>query len=391
MRWRFEFRDNLDFRSPNDFDFFVGQRLRLTLQARLHSHLRAFVQGEDVWLFGSETDKIGHNLSTNLHQAYLDWKPWGTTNWNLLVGRQEFIYGEERLVGAFNWDNVGRSFDAARLRYRRGAWTNDFFWGRLAKVPRGNLPSRPGNQDLYGVYLTRVSPRGSASTELYGLFLRDGLRTAGERRTAPQTTRVFTLGFRRLVQPKSGWWYGVENAWQFGHRGPDSHGAVALSSKTGYTWTKRWQPALQFEYNFATGDHDPTDGNSNEFNNLFPTNHPFYGYADLEGWRNLHNFRLMAAARLHPKLTVEADYHRFLLASRRGAWKSATGIVLGFDPTGESGRDVGQEVDLTLRLPLHKHFSLLAGYSFFLPGRFAARTRGPETSQFGYIMPTLRF
>jgi hypothetical protein len=391
MRWRFEFRDNLDFQPPNDFDFFVGHRLRLSLRARHHAHLSAFVQGQDVWLFGSERDKVIHNLATNLHQAYLDWKPGGSEHWNLLAGRQEFIYGEERLIGAFNWDNVGRSFDAARLRYRRGAWTNDFFWGRHVEVRRGGAPHRVGNRDLHGAYLTRTPQGASGRMELYGLFFHDGLRTAGESGTVAEPTDIFTLGFRRTHEPKSGWRYGIENAWQFGERGPDRHRAVAVLGKAGYGWGGRVQPSFVFEYDFATGDNDPADGNSNEFENLFPTNHTFYGYADLVGWRNLHDFRFTATARLHPKVTFETDYHRFLLANRRGPWKDAGGRVLGFDPTGESGRDLGQEVDLTFRLPLHKHFSLLAGYSFFLPGRFAARTRGPETHHFGYIMPTLRF
>lgn len=52
-----------------------------------------------------------------------------------------------------------------------------------------------------------------------------------------------------------------------------------------------------------------------ELNNLFPINHAFYGYADLVGLRNLHDFRATAAAKVHPKLTVEADYRRVLALS----------------------------------------------------------------------------
>ena len=85
------------------------------------------------------------------------------------------------------------------------------------------------------------------------------------------------------------------------------------------------------------------------------------------------------------------DYHRFLLAAKRGPWKSAGGAVLGWDPTGSSGRDIGQELDLTVRLPLMKRLGFLAGYSVFLPGAFAERTRGPATHHFGYIQTTVRF
>jgi hypothetical protein len=164
-----------------------------------------------------------------------------------------------------------------------------------------------------------------------------------------------------------------------------------LIGTAGYAWRGRWQPHAQFEYDFASGDNDPADGRSREFNNLFPTNHPYYGYADLAGLRNLHDFRVTGAVALHPKVTLELDYHRFLLAAPRGAWKSATGRVLGFDPLGRFGRDLGQEMDLTLRFPAQKHLGFLAGYSVFLPGRFATHTRGPETHHFAYVQTTVQF
>ena len=392
LRWRPEFRDNADLQPADDFDYFWGQRVRASLRLRLHSHLSAYVQGQDVWLFGAERDKVPHSLGANLYQAYLDWRPGGSERWDLRAGRQELAYGEERLVGAFGWDNVGRSFDAARLRYRRGAWSSDFLAGRLVEVRRNGAPHRAGNQDLYGVYLTRAPKEAPHRTEFYSFFLRDGLRTGGEQPLEPaQAVRILTVGLRRVHQPKAGWRYSVEHAWQFGEREPDSHRAAMLIASGGYAWGGRWQPRLGFEYDFATGDNNPSDGNSREFNNLFPTNHAYYGYADLTGLRNLHDFRFTAATRPHPKVTLEADYHRFLLAARRGPWKNAGGKVLGSDPTGAAGRDVGQEVDFTVRFPVERHVSLLAGYSFFLPGRFAKTTRGPETQHFGYIQTTVKF
>jgi len=392
IRWRMEWRDNADLRPVDDFDGFTGQRIRINLRARLHSRFSLFVQGQDVWLFVAKGDKVIHDLNTNLHQAYFDWSLDPEARWEFRGGRQEWIYGEERLVGVFNWDNVGRSFDGARLRLRRGAWTNDFFWGRQVDVRRNGARSRAAGQDLSGTYLTRAAKGSPGKVELYALFLRDGLRTSGEIAGAPlETVRIVTLGFRRVFEPKTGWRYSVENAWQAGKRGPDGHRAVALVATTGYAWGGRWKPRLGFEYDFATGDNASRDGRSREFNNLFPTNHPFYGYADVLGLRNMHDFRGTAATSLLPKVQFEFDYHHFFLASTRGLWKDARGRVLGFDPTGQSGRDIGQELDFTIRLPLHQHFHLLGGYSLFLPGRFAERTRGPEPHHFAYIQTTVRF
>jgi len=392
LRWRTEWRDNADLRPVNDSDGFTGQRIRINLRARLHPRFSFFMQGQDVWLFDAKSDKVIHDLNTNLHQAYFDWGLDSEARWEFRGGRQEWIYGEERLVGAFNWDNVGRSFDGARLRYRRGAWTNDFLWGRQVDVPRNGARSRAAGQDLSGAYLMRSSKGSPGKVELYALFLRDGLRTSGEIAGAPKgTMRILTLGFRRAYEPKTGWRYSVENAWQAGKRGPDGHRAVAFVATTGYAWGGRWKPRLGIEYDFATGDNASKDGRSREFNNLFPTNHPFYGYADLIGLRNMHDFRGTAAVSLHPRVQLEFDYHHFLLASPRGPWKDARGRLLGLDPAGLSGRDIGQELDFTFRLPVQQHLHLLGGYSLFLPGRFAERTRGPEPHRFAYIQTTVRF
>ncbi len=78
LRWRNEFRDNGDFRSTEDFDHFLSQGLRIHLRVRAHAHLNFYVEGQDVWLFGAERDKIIHNTATNLDQAYLDLRPGGS-------------------------------------------------------------------------------------------------------------------------------------------------------------------------------------------------------------------------------------------------------------------------------------------------------------------------
>ena len=81
IRLRGEFRDNNDFKPANDFDAFLGQRVRAHLRFRIHPDLSLYVQGQDVWLYGAESDKVIHSLGTNLYQIYLDWKPAGSEHW----------------------------------------------------------------------------------------------------------------------------------------------------------------------------------------------------------------------------------------------------------------------------------------------------------------------
>jgi hypothetical protein len=286
---------------------------------------------------------------------------------------------------------VGRTFDGARLTLDwSNRWATELFAARLVEVRRGT-PHRVGNQDLYGLY-TRFTPQRPERVEFYGLYLHDGLRSRGELPTgAFRLTRIYTVGGRVYRSPAKGFRYDIEQAWQFGERGDDRHRAAALAAQAGYTFDRKFSPVVSFEYDFATGDKNPADGRSGEFHNLFPTNHYLYGHADLLGWRNMHDFRATLAAQLRPKVRVQVDYHRFLLASRRGRWSSAGGQTLGFDAIGSSGRDLGQELDLMARIPLNAHVQFEAGYSLFVPGAFARATRGSELHHFAYWQTWLGF
>src|ERR1043165_5957489 len=74
---------------------------------------------------GPESDQV------DLHQAYVTLGNHKEFPLSLKVGRQELSYGEERLVGAFAWNNIGRVFDAAKVRWQNAWFGADFFVSRV--------------------------------------------------------------------------------------------------------------------------------------------------------------------------------------------------------------------------------------------------------------------
>jgi hypothetical protein len=52
---------------------------------------------------------------------------------------------------------------------------------------------------------------------------------------------------------------------------------------------------------------NPDDSRSQSFQNLFPSNHSYYGFMDELGWRNPHDARLSLSARPARTLTVTRD------------------------------------------------------------------------------------
>ncbi len=64
----------------------------------------------------------------------------------LQAGRQVLAYGDQRLVGSFEWSNVGRSFDGLRLRYD-GEEFNSHLWTMiLAEDPDDFNATADGNE-----------------------------------------------------------------------------------------------------------------------------------------------------------------------------------------------------------------------------------------------------
>ena len=65
----------------------------------------------------------------------------------------------------------------------------------------------------------------------------------------------------------------------------------------GYTFQEPWQPRIAFEFDYGSGDSDPADGKLTTFDNLYPTNHLFYGFMDFISLQNLNDYRFQVSAK----------------------------------------------------------------------------------------------
>jgi hypothetical protein len=276
------------------------------------------------------------------------------------------------------------SAEGAKVRYSRKTFWLD---GLHARVSSRSLGGSTRGSDLYGVYAQKSIPEGGL-VEGYVLSFANSIEAAGETGEL-DSTAVHALGGR--VKDTIGRLdFTVEAAVETGHVNGDDLTAWAGAATAGLTWGDTIVLRTFAGFDFATGDEDPTDGDQGEFFNFFPTNHLHYGYADYEGWRNIESPYAGASVKKGRQF-AQAKIHHFMLEEKAGPWKSAGGAVLGFDPDGGSGANVGDEVDLTYRYTWLEKTSLEAGLSRFKPGRFARRTRGEDPSHWGYLMLTMGF
>jgi hypothetical protein len=389
-----------------------------------HEWFSVFLEGR---MSGSTGDDRNPNPESDgpidLHQAYVTVGNHKEFPFSLKVGRQELSYGDERLIGAFNWNNIGRVFDAAKVRWQNPWFGADFFASRVI-IPDDNNFNLPNDYDwFFGMYAsTKKIPK--QTTEFYLL----------SRNTSPKSPTVNGLGLPALLNGPSArdiytagvrlkstpgelgnWDYSGEFMGQYGHFNDPllpvasrslEHRAYALFAGGGYTWAQAtWTPRLGLEYNLGSGDSNPNDGRHETFENLFPTNHKFYGYMDFFSLQNIHNLRLTTSVKPLPRLTLLAEAHAFWLAdthdslytvagARRGGIGPTPGNGYGINSTYKSY--VGSEIDLIATYAVSPWATLELGYGHFFHGDYIRQTFsnpafGSTDADYVYIQTNFSF
>ncbi len=386
-------------------------RSRLSVTARPSKHLTLFIQPQDSRAFGDEPTTASPINGVDLHQGYLEAKELAGAPLLLRVGRMELSYGDQRLVGAFGWNNVGRSFDAALLRVGVPAGiTVDAFWSRLHFEPRGPAAfTRAVGDDFAGVYAswTRGGPAGAPALTVdayvLGLYDRGGSQDTNGDGLADATRfpgggelRLYTPGVRADLKVLGALHLNAEAAYQLGTRGQQDVSAYALHASADYTFAAPTQPRVLLGYDRASGDESPTDDTWGTFENLFPTNHDKYGYMDLAAWKNLSD--VYAGVSLKPWAPVEvaAMVHLLSRVEEADTFYRASGVPLRAREVvlarGVQAKSVGTELDLTATWKATQGLGVLLGYSKLWSGSFLEETAPTGTlapnPSFGYLQLT---
>jgi hypothetical protein len=435
----FDFNDSVN--GPQD-DTFLLQRFRLGALFKPVEWLKFYASGQDSrewfsedrpdtpFVFGSEGDD-----SFDLREAWVEAGNLAEFPVSAKIGRQVLIYGDERLVGGFDWNNFGRTFDAAKFTFQvTQKFSVDVFGGSVVNI-EGNEPldgddgwefnESDWNRDVfYGVYATdKGGWVGFQQTELFFLgrnksqnepFYSAGalLPGGGYAYDLEQDTYTFGAHVKSTSTGRlKGFDYEADIAYQFGNgslpatglggRAQQSAldlGAFAAHAAVGYNFELApWTPRVGLDYAVATGDENPDDNKSQSFMNLFPTNHKFYGEMDAFAWKNIHNPSVNVTVKPNSKITLKAAYHLFWLYTNEDAWyrANAVSVVRPVTPAArEADNFVGSEVDLVGTYAYSKWLTLQAGYSHFFSSDYVRQTSptgADDDADFFYLQSTLKF
>jgi hypothetical protein len=386
----------------------------------------SFAQSDERWAYFATPTPAGtvnrqgkgpESDTVDLHQAYFTVGNSKEFPITAKIGRQELSYGDERLVGAFAWNNIGRVFDTAKFRWQTDWFGMDLFTGCVV-VPEDNEFNVDNDHDWFsGVYvnLTKV-PKHLLDVYFFSRNADSDAISIVPSPQAPQPSArdIYTLGLRLKSKPAEfgSWDYSIESAYQFGNfedrrlAGTPrlDHDAWMAIVTGGYTFKDAWgKPRLGLEYCYGSGDGDPTDGDHGTFENLFPTNHKFYGYMDFLSLQNLHDVRAICTLKPHAKLTLNLEGHSFWLADTsdnfynaggapRGGTATTPGNNYGVNPGYDSF--LGFEVDVVASYAITRYAQLEAGYGHFFRGDYiedSLSAIGSQDADWFYIQAVFNF
>lgn len=273
----------------------TSQRTRVNVDAKVNETTKAYISLQDTRNWGSEanTATTGNEAVTqnaakdvtvtgqavDVSQAYVQLDKLAGQPLSLKLGRQALAYGDQRLIGAFEWSDNARRFDALKFAYSHEAVNVDFF---LANTKENGV-ANPGDAQFNGLYLTaKTIPLHKA---LDGYLLQKANTAAGE--------NIMTYGLR-LDGGTAGIDWTAEAAFQNGDATATAKKKANMYAlKAGYTLADVVGGLrIGAEYDFASGQDTSTD--STAFDNLYPTNHPLYGVTDITGTNTLSNLKAMS-------------------------------------------------------------------------------------------------
>ncbi len=376
-----------------------------------------------------------------LHLAYATVRDFGLPGVSARVGRFGYNNGLERpakdpsllwlqrarisqrLIGNFDYTNVGRSFDGVQALYDRGP-LNVTLMGSRPTFGGYNVNANKeiDDVDLAAATASLVEPEGLAPTsaQLFYMYYGDRrhLVATDNRARDLAADQTCTGGNRRLVRSCDhgsiaihtigadvvhvvdvgpgkldllGWVAGQVGEWQALH-----HGAWAYVVEAGYQLPDvALKPWARIGFSRASGDTNRADRDHGTFFQIIPTAR-LYALFPFFNMMNDQDLFVQGILRPLTGLTATVSGHSLRATSSRDLWYAGGGATsdtfFGFSGINARGRNgLAYLTDLELAYTVNKHLTLYGYYGHaFGQGIVAANFAGRD-GDYGYVEATVSF
>jgi len=334
---------------------------------------------------------------------------------SLQLGRMTIEIGSERVAERLDFANAVVNFTGAywRTDFKNNDQFHAFYTVFLTSRPtdrqelENNTPS--GDEEewgrrFWGLHYRKANAVPAILSDVWVESFVYGINET-DTRTIPTPNRDYLQPGVRFFRPaKAGSWdFDVETSWRTGSRRATSNpadirnldvNAHSLHAEFGYTFDVATRPRLRIDYDYMSGDRDPSDGRFDQYERVVGARRSDLGAAGIMGLltpANLDAPGMKFDMRPNAKSDVVATWKAVSLASARDSWVTA-GVR---DASGRSGRFVGHLFDFRARYWLvQDSVRLELGASALFQGRFARtapNAAGNGNTRFGYLALTTSF
>lgn len=375
--------------SPVDKDGFILSRYLLHTDLHLNKNIRAFIQLQSSLSDGQveESSPVDQN-PLDLHQAFVDFGVPMENNKKLTlrIGRQELLYGSQRLISVREAPNNRQSFDGAKIMFASKKIKADAFFSHYVQAQNGIFDDDPTtNTKFWGVYTTVLNIPVVHNLDIYYLGIR--------RRTA-----VFDDGKGRELRHSTGmrswfsgkdWQYDIEGLYQFGELSAKKIAAWTISVNLSRSWETELHPKLGIKSEMISGDNHYGDDRLNTFNPLFPKG-GYFGLAALIGPSNLFDVHPYLELTLAKGLLWATDYDMFYRLSVNDGIYAVNGRLL-YSGKNTDSRKIGGQLGNAFEYTPISNLYFRAELNWFGAGNFLKQAgSGKDIIMYG-LTTSLKF
>lgn len=385
LRPRTEYRDGYSTLNAEGSDpgAFAIQRTRLGM-SYTSGLVNAQITVQDARTFGQFAN-ASSDATTGLYEAWAEMllMPGGS----LKVGRQTLKYDDNRLFSASDWSNTGTSHDLAMFKYG----LNDF----QANIGLAYNNSSAISSETYYTSVVKYRYMGflwlskdlfnslNMSAILVDEGVQDTLATGVKKYKLITMNHTYTFGGNLKYHSLDNKWNVLGTAYfQAGKNsaGSDMAGAMA-AIKADYAINKIFSANLGTDY--FSGDDNTSDKKQYNFKKLYGSDHTFDGYMDY--WntpltQGLLDYYGGVSGKVTSKTALEAAYHIFNTDKKLSS----------------GGKDLGSELDLTMKYKMNPITTMQVGWSAYfktdntLVAKKIAAGTDARFPQWAYVMLTIK-
>jgi hypothetical protein len=351
----------------NDSDGFLLNRALLHLDTKYKKNFRLFAQIQSSTAVSRIDPSPVDQNELDIHQLFMDFKfQLSAHDITFRLGRQELLYGSQRLIAVREGPNSRQAFDAVKAIWKYKTLQSDFFYSLFVRNTFGSFNDRPNSAtQLYGVYNTLHKVPLVQNIDFYYLGL---FKKAATFNSIAGEEKRHSIGLRVWRNTKN-WSYDFETLYQFGTLDKQSIEAYTVSFNSSYQFDNLLlKPKIGLKTEIISGDKSINDHQLQTFNPLFPRG-AYFGLAAILGPYNLYDIHPSVEIELTDKITFATDYDFFWRFSKADGIYQPNSALL-YTSSNSNQRYIGSQLGISVDYDVKQYFSIKLEATWFQAGAF---------------------